>query len=457
MSDTILESGGRTPPGSTGAVTVVGAGLAGSECTWQLAERGIPVTLYEMRPERFTPAHHTPLFAELVCSNSLRSDELSNAVGLLKAEMRQMNSLVMRAADRTRVAAGGALAVDRTAFSREITEALERHPKVTVIRKEVTEIPDGITVIASGPLSSDAITERITGLCPEFDLHFYDAVAPIVTLESVDMENAYFASRYDKGTADYVNCPMTKEEYTAFVRELVSAEEAEVHGFDDGGVFEGCMPVEVMARRGEDTLRYGPLKPVGLRNPRTGKEDYAVVQLRQDNTDGTLFNMVGFQTHLKWGEQKRVFSMIPALRNAEFVRYGVMHRNTYLNSPGLLDRYYRLRSQPRIRFAGQMTGVEGYVESAASGMLTGIETAAEILGLEPVDFPQETAIGALSLYVSQGSIGDFQPMNINFGIIKSLDYRVKGKRNKNAEISRRSLAILEELMKKEVFRVENTR
>ena len=342
MSDTILESGGGTPFGTAESVTVVGAGLAGSECAWQLAERGIPVTLYEMRPERFTPAHHTADFAELVCSNSLRSDELSNAVGLLKAEMRKMNSLVMRAADHTKVAAGGALAVDRTAFSREITEALEQHPLVTVIRKEVTRIPEGITVIASGPLSSDAITEQITGLCPEFDLHFYDAVAPIVTLESVDMENAYFASRYDKGTADYVNCPMTKEEYTAFVRELVSAEEAEVHGFDDGGVFEGCMPVEVMARRGEDTLRYGPLKPVGLRNPRTGKEDYAVVQLRQDNTDGTLFNMVGFQTHLKWGEQKRVFSMIPALRNADFVRYGVMHRNTYLNSPG-----QHLSEQPR--------------------------------------------------------------------------------------------------------------
>ena len=439
MNDTMLETGGKLHPEASGAVTVVGAGLAGSECAWQLAERGIPVTLYEMRPERFTPAHHTPLFAELVCSNSLRSDELSNAVGLLKAEMRRMGSLVMRAADHNKVAAGGALAVDRSAFSREITEALERHPMVTVIRKEVTEIPDGVTVIASGPLSSDAITERITALCPEFDLHFYDAVAPIVTLESVDMENAWFASRYDKGTADYVNCPMTKEEYTAFVRELVSAEEAEVHGFDDAGVFEGCMPVEVMARRGEDTLRYGPLKPVGLRNPRTGKEDYAVVQLRQDNSDGTLFNMVGFQTHLKWGEQKRVFSMIPALKDAQFMRYGVMHRNTFLNSPRLLDRYYRLKSDSRISFAGQMTGVEGYVESAASGMLVGIETAARILGLPPADFPQETAIGALAQYISSGSVGDFQPMNINFGLITPLGYRVKGKRNKNAEISARSL------------------
>ena len=453
----MLETGEKLRRETSGTVTVVGAGLAGSECAWQLAERGIPVTLYEMRPERFTPAHHTPDFAELVCSNSLRSDELSNAVGLLKAEMRQMNSLVMRAADHNKVAAGGALAVDRATFSREITETLEQHPGVTVIRKEITEIPDGVTVIASGPLSSDAITERITELCPEFDLHFYDAVAPIVTLESVDMENAYFASRYDKGTADYVNCPMTREEYTAFAHELVSAEEAEVHGFDDAGVFEGCMPVEVMARRGEDTLRYGPLKPVGLRNPRTGKEDYAVVQLRQDNTDGTLFNMVGFQTHLKWGEQKRVFSMIPALRNAEFVRYGVMHRNTYLNSPGLLDRYYRLRSQPRIRFAGQMTGVEGYVESAASGMLVGIETAARMLGLPPADFPQETAIGALGLYISGGSVGEFQPMNINFGIISPLGYRVKGKRNKNAEISKRSLEIIESLQEKEIFRYEDHR
>ena len=436
-------------------VTVVGAGLAGSECAWQLARRGIPVRLYEMRPGKYTPAHHTGGFAELVCSNSLRSDELSNAVGLLKAEMRRMDSLVIRAADHTKVAAGGALAVDRAAFSREITETLEQHPLVEVIREEVTEIPTGVTVIASGPLSSDAITERIMQICPEFDLHFFDAVAPIVTLESVDMGKAYFASRYDKGTADYVNCPMTKEEYTAFVRELVSAEEAEIHGFDDGGVFEGCMPVEVMARRGEDTLRYGPLKPVGLRNPRTGKEDYAVVQLRQDNTDGTLFNMVGFQTHLKWGEQKRVFSMIPALWNADFVRYGVMHRNTYLNSPGLLDRYYRLKAEPRIRFAGQMTGVEGYVESAASGMLVGIETAAEVLGLPAVDFPQETAIGALGLYISQGSIGDFQPMNINFGIIRSLDFRVKGKRNKNAEISRRSLKIVDRLMEKEGFHIED--
>ena len=434
-------------------VTVLGAGLAGSECAWQLAKRGIPVRLWEMKPEKMSPAHHSPYFGELVCSNSLRSDELTNAVGLLKAEMRAMDSLIMASADANKVAAGGALAVDREGFARQITETLEQHPHVEIIRKEALDIPAGEVVIATGPLSSDAIAERIAALCPDSDLHFYDAVAPIVTLDSVDMDSAFFASRYDKGTADYVNCPMDKEEYLAFVKELVSAREAPVHGFDDGGVFEGCMPVEVMARRGVDTLRYGPMKPVGLIDPRTGRENYAVVQLRRDNADGTIYNIVGFQTHLTWGEQKRVFSMIPALKNAEFVRYGVMHRNTYLNSPQLLDRYYRLRSDPRISFAGQMTGVEGYVESAASGMLVGIETAARVLGLESVDFPQETAIGALGLYISGGSVGDFQPMNINFGIIKPLEYRVKGKRNKNAEISNRSLAIIEQLKEKEVFHV----
>ena len=437
-------------------VTVIGAGLAGSECAWQLAKRGVPVRLVEMKPHKMTPAHVSPDFGELVCSNSLRSDELTNAVGLLKAELRKLDSVIMMSADQNRVAAGGALAVDREGFARTITETLRAHPNIEVVSEEATEIPaEGVVVLATGPLTSDAMAEAIGRLCPEFDLHFYDAVAPIVTLESVDMESAFFASRYDKGTADYVNCPMDKDEYLAFVRELVSAKEAPVHGFDDGGVFEGCMPVEVMARRGEDTLRYGPLKPVGLRDPRTGKDNYAVVQLRRDNAEGTLYNLVGFQTHLTWGEQKRVFSMIPALKNAEFVRYGVMHRNTYLNSPKLLDRYYRLKAEPRIRFAGQMTGVEGYVESCASGALVGIETAAEVLGLEPVDFPQETAIGALGLYVSGGSVGDFQPMNINFGIISPLGHRVKGKRNKNAAISERSLAVIDELMQKEVFRIED--
>ena len=434
-------------------VTVLGAGLAGSECAWQLLKRGIPVRLIEMKPTKMTPAHSSEYFAELVCSNSLRSDELTNAVGLLKEEMRRLGSLIMESADQNRVAAGGALAVDRVGFSRTITQRLRACENLEIVEAEATEIPEGEVVIATGPLSSDAIAEKIAALCPESDLHFYDAVAPIVTLESVDMDSAFFASRYDKGTADYVNCPMTKEEYLAFVTELTAAKEAEIHGFDDGGVFEGCMPVEVMARRGVDTLRYGPLKPVGLKDPRTGKESYAVVQLRQDNADGTIYNLVGFQTHLTWGEQKRVFSMIPALRNAEFVRYGVMHRNTYLNSPKLLDRYYRLRSEPRISFAGQMTGVEGYVESAASGMLVGIETAARILGKPPVDFPQETAIGALGLYISSGSVGDFQPMNINFGIISPLGYRVKGKRNKNAEISRRSLEIIENIRSGEVFKL----
>ncbi len=434
-------------------VTVLGAGLAGSECAWQLSRRGIRVRLVEMKPDKKTPAHSSNGFAELVCSNSLRSDELTNAVGLLKEEMRRMGSLIMESADKNRVAAGGALAVDREGFSEYITEKLARCDNVEIVRAEASEIPDGEVVIATGPLSSDAIADKIAALCPGSDLHFYDAVAPIVTLESVDMDSAFFASRYDKGTADYVNCPMDKDEYLAFVTELVSAKEAEVHGFDDAGVFEGCMPVEVMARRGVDTLRYGPLKPVGLVDPRTGRENYAVVQLRRDNAEGTIYNLVGFQTHLTWGEQKRVFSMIPALKNAEFVRYGVMHRNTYLNSPKLLDRYYRLRTEPRISFAGQMTGVEGYVESAASGMLAGIETAARVLGLESVDFPQETAIGALAEYISGGSVGDFQPMNINFGIITPLGYRVKGKRNKNAEISRRSLEIIDKLMTKEVFKL----
>lgn len=436
-------------------INVLGAGLAGSECAWQLAKRGLPVRLVEMKPRKMSPAHSSPYFAELVCSNSLRSDELTNAVGLLKEEMRRMGSLIMESADKNRVAAGGALAVDREGFARYITERLSACENIELVNAEATEIPQGETIIATGPLSSDAIAEKISALCPESDLHFYDAVAPIVTLESVDMDSAFFASRYDKGTADYVNCPMEKEEYLSFVNELVSAKEAPVHGFDDAGVFEGCMPVEVMARRGVDTLRYGPLKPVGLKDPRTGRESYAVVQLRRDNADGTLYNLVGFQTHLTWGEQRRVFSMIPALKNAEFVRYGVMHRNTYLNSPRLLDRYYRLRGRENLSFAGQMTGVEGYVESAASGMLVGIETAARVLGLPAVDFPQETAIGALGLYISGGSVGDFQPMNINFGIISPLGYRVKGKRNKNAEISKRSLGIIDELLKKEIFSCEN--
>ena len=433
-------------------VTVVGAGLAGSEAAWQLAIRGIPVRLVEMKPKKMTPAHVSPWFAELVCSNSLRSDELTNAVGLLKEELRRLGSLIMLCADEHRVAAGGALAVDRVGFARAVTERLRANPQVEVFEEEVTDFPDGETIIATGPLTSDAFADTILRRTGTEGMHFYDAVAPIVSLESVDMGSAFRASRYDKGTADYINCPMNAEEYTAFWRELVSAREAEVHGFDDAGVFEGCMPVEVMARRGVDTLRYGPLKPVGLRDPRDGKEPYAVVQLRQDNAEGTLYNMVGFQTHLAFGEQKRVFSMIPALRDADFVRYGVMHRNTYLHSPGVLDRYYRLIGEERIAFAGQITGVEGYVESCASGMLASLELAARLLGLEAEDFSRKTAIGSLALYVSGGSVGDFQPMNVNFGIIAPLDYRVRGKRNKNAEISRRALEEIGRHTEGELFR-----
>ena len=427
-------------------VTVIGAGLAGSEAAWQLAQRGIDVTLREMKPEKKTPAHETEYFAELCCSNSLRSDQLENAVGLLKEELRRLGSLILRCADATRVEAGGALAVDRHGFARMVTEQIRSHPRITVVPGEVTEIPEGEVVIASGPLTSDALAERLQELLgADTALHFYDAAAPLVTAESVDMDKAWFGSRYDRGTADYVNCPMTEEEYDAFWKELTTAEEAPVHGFEDKMVFEGCMPVEVMARRGHDTLCYGPLKPRGLKDPRTGREPYAVVQLRRDNADGTVYNLVGFQTHLRFPEQRRVFSMIPALHDAEFLRYGVMHRNTFLNSPRLLDRYYRLQSQPRISFAGQMTGVEGYVESAASGFLVGVETARRLQGKPPIDFPRETAIGALGLYVSNPSVTVFQPMNINFGIMPPLDHRVKGKRNKNAELSARSLAIIDQI------------
>lgn len=432
-------------------VTVIGAGLAGCEASWQLAERGIKVELVEMKPVKKSPAHVSEDFCELVCSNSLRSDELSNAVGLLKEEMRRLGSLVMHCADETRLPAGGALAVDRSGFSEMVTSRVRNHPNIAVTCREQTDIPDGRVIIATGPLTSDALAAAIGSVIGDKQfLSFFDAAAPIVTVDSIDMNDdsdgpsqAWFASRYDKGTADYINCPMTAEEYRAFREALVTAEEAPLHGFEDAHVFEGCMPIEVMARRGEDTMRYGPLKPVGLRNPKTGKEPYAVVQLRRDNAEGTLYNLVGFQTHLKFPEQKRVFSMIPALRSAEFARYGVMHRNTYLNAPQLLDRYYRLRSAPRIGFAGQVTGVEGYVESAASGLLAGIETARELLGTAPADFPKETAIGALALYVSEGSVGPFQPMNINFGIIAPLDHKVRGKRNKNEAISGRALDIIE--------------
>ena len=417
-----------------------------------MAQRGIDVILREMKPEKKTPAHTMDQFAELCCSNSLRSDQLENAVGLLKEELRRMGSLILSCADATRVEAGGALAVDRHGFAALVTERIRNHPRIRVVPGEVTALPEqGEVVVASGPLTSDALAQELQKLLgADSDLHFYDAAAPLVSAESVDMDKAWFGSRYDRGTADYVNCPMTEEEYDAFWQALTTAQEAEVHGFEDKMVFEGCMPVEVMARRGHDTLCYGPLKPRGLKDPRTGKEPYAVVQLRRDNAAGTVYNLVGFQTHLRFPEQRRVFSMIPALHNAEFLRYGVMHRNTFLNSPRLLDRYYRLKSRPEISFAGQMTGVEGYVESAASGFLVGVETARRLTGRPPINFPQETAVGALALYVSNPAATAFQPMNINFGIIPPLDHRVKGKRNKNAELSQRSLAIIDAL-KEEVL------
>ena len=422
-------------------VTVIGAGLAGSEAAWQLAQRGIPVVLHEMKPTKRTPAHHTQWFGELVCSNSLRSDQLENAVGLLKEELRRLDSLILSCADAHRVEAGGALAVDRHAFAQAVTERVRSHPLITVVEGEVSVLPEeGEVIVATGPLTSEALAQAIAQRFPSSrPLNFYDAAAPLVSFESVDMGSAWFASRYDKGTPDYINCPMTAEEYDAFWTALCDAEEAEVHGFEDKNVFEGCMPVEVMGRRGRDTLRYGPLKPRGLKDPKTGREPYAVVQLRKDNAEGSIYNLVGFQTHLKWPEQKRVFAMIPALRGAEFLRYGVMHRNTYLDSPRLLDRYYRVRGEERLIFAGQVTGVEGYVESTASGLLAAVELGRRLLGRAPVDFPRETAIGALALYVSDESVANFQPMNINFGIIPPLDHRVKGKRDKNAELSQRGL------------------
>ena len=427
-------------------VKVVGAGLAGSEAAWQLAQRGVAVELYEMKPQKMTPAHHADTFAELVCSNSFRGDRLENAVGLLKEELRRLGSLILTCAEATRVEAGGCLAVDRQGFSRMVTDKIRSHPNITVVEGELTQVPEGPVIIATGPLTSDALSEAIGAYFGEDYLHFYDAAAPLVTAESVDMTKAWWQSRYDRGTPDYVNCSMNKEEYEAFVRELVSAQEAEVHGFEDKNVFEGCMPVEVMARRGFNTLRFGPLKPVGLIDPATGKEPYAVVQLRQDNSAKSIYNLVGFQTHLKFPEQKRVFSMIPALRNAEFVRYGVMHRNTFLQSPKLLDRFYRDRRNPLVAFAGQMTGVEGYVESAASGFLAAVAMAAQVQGRPLPEFPKETAIGALSLYISDENITHFQPMNVNFSIISPLGQRIRKKAEKNLAIANRSLEIIDRMV-----------
>ncbi len=425
-------------------VNVIGAGLAGCEAAWQLAKRGISVKLYEMKPGKKTPAHHSNDFAELVCSNSLRSDQLTNAVGLLKEEMRYLDSLIIKCADETRVPAGGALAVDREGFSLNITQKLKNHPNIIVINNEVTELPEGeINIVATGPLTSDRFSKYLQGILGKEYLYFHDAAAPIVTLESINMEKAYKASRYDKGDADYINCPMEKDQYETFWNELVKAEVVELKGFEKEKVFEGCMPVETMAKRGFETLCFGPLKPVGLKNPNTGKDPYAVVQLRQDNKEGTLYNIVGFQTHLKWGEQKRVFGLIPGLENAEFVRYGVMHRNTYINSPGLLDETYRYNEN--IYFAGQMTGVEGYVESASSGLVAGLNAAKQFLNEENIIFPQETAIGALAHYVSKGNVSNFQPMNVNFGIMKTEGIKVRDKRQRYLEVSRIAIEKIKEI------------
>ncbi len=425
-------------------VKVIGAGLAGCEAALQLSRAGIDVELYEMKPKKFSPAHSDENLAELVCSNSLKADRIENACGLLKAEMRLFNSVMTEAADKTRVPAGGALAVDRKLFSEYITEKIKNDSRIEVIRKEVEEInPDEHTIIATGPLTSEGLSDAVKTLTSSEGLYFYDAAAPVVTEESIDKSKVFKAARYDRGTADYINCPMNREEYTAFYNALTTAETAKLKSFENQKVFEGCMPVEVMAKRGFETLLFGPLKPVGLTNPKTGKDDaYAVVQLRQDNISGTLYNLVGFQTNLKWGEQKRVFSMIPGLENAEFVRYGVMHRNTYINSPVCLNKYYQLKNNPKIFFAGQITGVEGYVESASSGILAGFNMAKMLLGEEMYEPDIKTAIGALALYISNESISAFQPMNANFGIIEGLNERIRNKQERYSKIAQRALETL---------------
>jgi len=431
-------------------IIVVGAGMAGSEAAWQSANRGIKVDLYEMRPVKNTPAHKTDLFAELVCSNSLRGAGLENAVGVLKEEMRRLGSIIMEAADATKVPAGGALAVDRLGFSRYITEKVTNHPLINVIHRELEEIPyedNAITIVASGPLTEGKLAENIGELMGQEYLYFYDAAAPIVTLESIDMTKAWKASRYGKGEAAYINCPMNKEEYHNFWTELVNSEKAPTHNFEKEKFFEGCMPVEEMASRGEDTLLFGPLKPVGLENPADGKLPYAVVQLRQDNADGTLYNIVGFQTHLKWPEQRRVFGMIPGLENAEFVRYGVMHRNTFINSPETMRPTMQFKGKDNLFFAGQMTGVEGYVESASSGLVAGINAARICKGLEPVVFPQETAHGSLCHYITTAPAKHFQPMNVNFGIMSPIKEKIRDKKLKKQRIAERALATLEEFKK----------
>lgn len=428
------------------SVTVIGAGLAGSEAAWQIAKAGVPVTLYEMRPVRRTPAHHTDGFAELVCSNSLRANGLTNAVGVLKEEMRRLDSLVLASADKHAVPAGGALAVDRDLFSGEITSRLREHPLVTVVNDEVTEIPpDGIVVVATGPLTSPELSESIKQLMGEEYFYFFDAAAPIVEKDSIDMEKVYLASRYDKGEAAYLNCPMTEAEFDAFYEAITTAEIAAVKDFEKEMYFEGCMPIEVMMKRGKQTALFGPMKPVGLVDPRTGKLPHAVIQLRQDNAAGTLYNIVGFQTHLKWGEQKRVFSMIPGLENAEFVRYGVMHRNTFINSPKLLHPTYQFRGRETLFFAGQMTGVEGYVESAASGLIAGINAARLAKGLEPLVLPPHTTLGSMAHYITTADFKHFQPMNANFGLFPPLGYRVRSKKEKNDAIAARALESIDAL------------
>lgn len=429
------------------AVKVIGAGLAGCEAAWHLAENGIAVELYEMKPRKFTPAHKYSGFSELVCSNSLKAERLESAAGLLKEEMRRLGSLSMQAAEISKVPAGGALAVNREQFSDYITEKIRSHPMIKIIEEEVAEIPDGYVIIASGPLTSDKLSESINKLVGAEYLYFHDAAAPIVTAESLDRSLVFSASRYGRGGEDYLNCPMDKEEYLNFCNELINAETAPLHDFDDAGnykVYEGCMPIEALAKRGVDCMRFGPMKPVGLTDPRTGRRPYAVVQLRLENNDGTLYNLVGFQTNLKFGEQKRVFSMIPGLENADFMRYGVMHRNTYLNSPALLDRHFCLKKWPRIYFAGQITGVEGYIESAASGIYAAIGLARKLKGLPEITLPRDTMLGALANYVEEGSNSGFQPMGSNMGILPELPEKIRGKQEKYAALAKRSLQSLEE-------------
>ncbi|KQY83107.1 tRNA (uracil-5-)-methyltransferase [Paenibacillus sp. Root52] len=421
-------------------VTVIGAGLAGTEAAWQIASRGVRVKLYEMRPVVKTPAHHTDKFAELVCSNSLRANGLTNAVGVLKEEMRMLNSLVLGAADKHAVPAGGALAVDRDGFSGEITSTLQQHPLIEVVNEELTSLPeDGIVVVATGPLTSPALSEQIKALMGEEYFYFYDAAAPIIEKDSIDMNKVYLASRYDKGEAAYLNCPMTEEEFDVFYDALITAEVAQLKEFEKEIYFEGCMPIEVMMKRGKQTALFGPMKPVGLVNPHTGTLPHAVVQLRQDNAAGTLYNLVGFQTHLKWGEQKRVFSLIPGLENAEFVRYGVMHRNTFINSPKLLRPTYQFKDRPNLFFAGQMTGVEGYVESAASGLIAGMNAAKAALGQELVVLPVETTLGSMAQYITTADFKHFQPMNANFGLLPKLETKIRNKKEKNEALAQRAL------------------